>query len=124
MEVKMDTYVMTEAERQLANIIWDEEPLKSRALVEICNQKLDWKKSTTYTVLKKLCENHLFRNDDSVVTSIVGREEYKRKIGENYLNRNYNGSLPSFVAAFADSGRLSREDIEELSQLIEKYREV
>lgn len=119
----MDTYVMTEAERQLADIIWDAEPLQSRTLVELCNQKLDWKKSTTYTVLKKLCENQLFQNVDSVVTSMVGREEYKRRIGENYLNHNYSGSLPSFVAAFADSGRLSKEDIEELSQLIEKYRE-
>ncbi len=120
----MDTYIMTEAEQQLANIIWDAEPLKSRELVEICNKKLDWKKSTTYTVLKKLCEKLLFQNMDSVVSSIVGRDEYKCRIGENYLNHNYNGSLPGFVAAFADNGRLSREDIEELSQLIEKYKEV
>ena len=119
----MFVYLMTEAEQQLAEIIWEHEPLSSGELVKLAAEKLNWKKSTTYTVLRKLCENEIFQNRDSIVTSILNREEYTRRKGERYLEENYNGSLPKFVAAFMSKKKLSRKEIEELSKMIEEYQE-
>lgn len=119
----MIVYVMTEAEMQLAQIIWENEPLSSGELVRLASERLNWKKSTTYTVLRKICENGIFQNEKSVVTSRMSQEEYARRKGENYLEENYNGSLPGFVAAFLKKKKLSRKEIEELAQMIEEYRE-
>lgn len=119
----MFVYLMTEAEQQLAKIIWEHEPLSSGELVKLASEKLNWKKSTTYTVLRKLCDHEIFLNRDSIVTSILNREEYTRRKGERYLEENYNGSLPKFVAAFMSKKKLSRKEIEELSKMIEEYQE-
>ena len=119
----MIIYVMTEAEMQLAQIIWEQEPVGSGHLVKLAAERLNWKKSTTYTVLKKICDNGIFQNQDAVVTSLVNREEYARRKGERYLEENYNGSLPGFVAAFLKKRKLSRTEIEELAQMIEAYKE-
>ena len=116
-------YIMTEAEMQLAQIIWEQEPVGSGQLVKLAAERLNWKKSTTYTVLKKICENGIFQNQDAVVTSLMNREEYARRKGERYLDENYNGSLPEFVAAFLKKKKLSRKEIEELAQMIEEYQE-
>lgn len=116
-------YVMTEAEMQLAEIIWEREPVGSGALVKLAAERLNWKKSTTYTVLRKICENDIFQNENAVVTAKMSREEYARRKGELYLEENYNGSLPGFVAAFLKKKKLSRQEIEELSRMIEEYRE-
>ncbi len=119
----MVVYVMTEAESLLADIIWENEPVVSGELVKLAMQKLEWKKSTTYTVLRKICENEIFVNTDAVVTSLMSKEEYTRRKGERYLEENYNGSLPGFVAAFLKKQKLSKKEIEELAQLIEDYKE-
>ncbi|MGN0335534.1 MAG: BlaI/MecI/CopY family transcriptional regulator [Lachnospiraceae bacterium] len=119
----MVVYLMTEAEQQLAQIIWDNEPLGSGHLVKLAAEQLNWKKSTTYTVLRKLCDNEIFQNKESTVTSLLNREEYARRKGERYLEENYNGSLPKFVAAFMSKKKLSRKEIEELSKMIEEYQE-
>ena len=119
----MIIYLMTEAEMQLANLIWKHEPVGSGQLVKLAAEHLNWKKSTTYTVLKKICENGIFQNQDAVVTSLMNREEYARRKGERYLEENYNGSLPGFVAAFLKKKKLSRREIEELAQMIEEYQE-
>lgn len=119
----MIVYIMTEAETQLAEIIWEKEPIGSGQLVKEAAKRLNWKKSTTYTVLRKICENGIFRNEQAVVTSLMSREEYARRKGERYLDENYNGSLPGFVAAFLKKKKLSRQEIEELSQMIEEYKE-
>lgn len=119
----MVVYLMTEAEMQLADIIWENEPVTSGELVRIAQMRLNWKKSTTYTVLRKICTNGIFQNENTVVTSRMGREEYVRMKGERYLAENYNGSLPGFVAAFLKKKKLSRNEIEELAQLIGEYRE-
>ncbi len=119
----MVIYVMTEAEMQLAQIIWEKEPLPSGELVKLAAERLNWKKSTTYTVLRKICENDIFQNKDAIVTSLMSSEEYARQKGERYLAENYNGSLPGFVAAFLKRKKLSKKEIEELSQLIEEYKE-
>lgn len=119
----MVTYVMTEAEMQLANIIWENEPVGSGELVKIAQKRLEWKKSTTYTVLRKICGNGIFQNENAVVSSKISKEEYARRKGERYLEENYNGSLPGFVAAFLKRKRLSRREVEELARMIEEYRE-
>lgn len=119
----MVVYVMTEAEMQLARIIWEQEPIKSGKLVELAHERLNWKKSTTYTVLRKICENGIFQNRETVVTSLMSREEYTRMKGEQYLEENYGGSLPGFVAAFLKKRKLSKKEIEELAQMIEEYKE-
>lgn len=119
----MIVYIMTEAESQLAEIIWEREPIGSGELVKAAAERLNWKKSTTYTVLRKICGNGIFQNEHSVVTSLMSREEYARRKGERYLDENYNGSLPGFVAAFLKKKKLSRQEIEELSRMIEEYKE-
>lgn len=120
----MIIYIMTEAEQQLAQIIWENEPLGSGELVKLASEQLNWKKSTTYTVLRKLCENGIFQNNDSIVTSLLNQDEYIRRKGEMYLEENYNGSLPKFVAAFMNKKKLGRAEIEELSRMIEEYKEL
>ena len=119
----MVIYVMTEAEMQLADLIWEREPIGSGELVKVAKEKLNWKKSTTYTVLRKICVNEIFQNQNTVVTSLISREEYARRKGERYLAENYNGSLPGFVAAFLKRKKLSKKEIEELTQMIEEYKE-
>ena len=119
----MITYIMTEAESLLADLIWENEPLASGELVKLAAERLNWKKSTTYTVLRKLCENEIFQNKDSSVTALISKEEYIRRKGERYLEEHYAGSLPSFVAAFFKKQKLSKKEIEELKQLIEEYGE-
>lgn len=123
MEVKMVVYIMTEAEMQLAEIIWEKGPLSSGELVKLAAERLNWKKSTTYTVLRKICENDIFQNVETIVSAKMSKEEYAGRKGERYLAENYNGSLPGFVAAFLKRKKLSKRDIEELSKLIEEYKE-
>lgn len=118
----MLVYIMTEAETQLANLIWDNEPIPSGALVKEAAGELGWKKSTTYTVLRKICENGIFQNEDTIVTAQMSREEYTRRKGESYLEENYGGSLPKFVAAFLEKKKLGRKEIEELAKLIDEYK--
>lgn len=117
-------YVMTEAESQLADLIWEAEPVGSGKLVRLAAERLNWKKSTTYTVLRKICENGIFRNENAVVNSRMSKEEYARRKGELYLEENYNGSLPGFVAAFLKTRKLSKREIEELAQMIEEYQDM
>jgi len=119
----MFIYFMTEAEAQLAGLIWEYGPIGSGELVKLALRELGWKKSTTYTVLRKLCENGIFRNEKAVVSACMSREEYVRRKGERYLDENYGGSLPDFVAAFLKRKKLRRDEIEELAQMIEEYRE-
>lgn len=119
----MVVYLMTDAEMQLAEIIWDNEPLPSGELVKLAAGKLGWKKSTTYTVLRKICENEIFQNKNSLVSALMAREEYVRLKGERYLEENYGGSLPGFVAAFLQKKKLSKKEVEEMAKMIEDYRE-
>jgi len=116
-------YQMTEAELKFAELIWEEEPIGSGELVKRCQQKYGWKKSTTYTFLKKLCEQQLFLNEHAIVTSLVDREEYLQKQGELFVEKTFEGSLPKMIAAFIERKRLSRAQIEEIERMIEDYKE-
>ncbi len=105
-------------ETRFAEIIWKKEPLSSRQLVELCDEELCWKKSTTYTVLKKLCERGLFQNEKGIVTSLVSREDYFAMQSEDFVNETFQGSLPAFLAAFTSRNKLSEQEIEELQRVI------
>ena len=108
-------------ESQFAEIIWNNEPLSSRELVEICKKELNWKKSTTYTVLRKLCERDIFKNDNGIVSSKISKEDYFAYQSEDFVNETFNGSLPAFIAAFTKRKNLSRKEIDEIKKMIDSY---
>ncbi len=111
-------------ETQFADIIWENEPLSSGELVKLCEAKLEWKKSTTYTVLKKLCEKGIFKNEKGTVTSIISKQELQGMQSEQFVSETFEGSLPAFIAAFASSKQLSKEEIKEIRDLMDKLGEV
>ena len=118
----MAEYRLGEVEMKFADIIWENEPIASGELVKLSEQKLNWKKSTTYTILKRLCEREIFQNADGVVSSLISKEQFQLKKSEEFLNENYGGSLPSFVAAFTSKKKLSSEEIDSLRKIIEESR--
>ena len=119
----MREYKLAEGEARFAELIWQKEPITSPELVKLCEKEFQWKKSTTYTVLRKICSNGIFRNEHAVVVSCMSRDEYARQKGERYLAENYNDPRPGFVAAFLKRRKLNKAEIEELAQMIEEYRE-
>lgn len=106
-------------EAKFAEIIWQNEPLSSRELVALCEEKLSWKKSTTYTVLKKLCDRGIFQNLDGKVTSLISQGEFASLQSEKFVDETFDGSLPAFIAAFTARKSLSKEEIEEIRKMIE-----
>ena len=110
-------------EARFAQIIWDNEPLSSGKLVELCEQELQWKKSTTYTVLKKLCERGLFANENSTVTSKISKDEFYAIQSEQFVADTFEGSLPAFLAAFTKRQALSAEEIAEIRRMIDHCEE-
>ncbi len=115
----MAEYTMGEMEMRFARIIWEREPVSSGELVEIARDKLGWKKSTTYTVLRRLCERGIFRNEKSVVTSVLSEQDFMARQSEEMVAAGFGGSLPAFVAAFAMRRKLSAEDKKELIRIVE-----
>lgn len=111
-----------EIESRFAEIIWDNEPLSSRRLAEMALTELNWKKSTTYTILKRLCDRGLFQNKDGTVTSLVSREEFHALQSEKFINETFSGSLPAFLAAFGSRNKLSQSEIDQLVGIIENMR--
>ena len=109
-------------ESKFADIIWENEPLSSRKLVQFCEEQLEWKKSTTYTVLKKLCDRGIFRNENGIVSSRISRDEFITGQGEQFIRDSYEGSLPAFIAAFMSQNKLSKEEIDEIQGMIDSYR--
>lgn len=119
----MDPLKLCESEYHFASIVWKNEPLGSGELVKLCEQELGWKKSTTYTVLKKLCERGILKNENAVVTSLVRQEQVQKFESEQFLNRTFGGSLPQFITAFMNNKKLSRQQADELKKLIDSYKE-
>lgn len=109
-------------EYRFAQIIWQHEPLSSGGLVILAKTELGWKKSTTYTVLKKLCDKGIIKNDHSMVTSIIKQEEMEYQESKAFVERTFDGSLPRFLAAFMQKETLNDEQAEELKALIDQYR--
>lgn len=118
----MAEYRLGEVESRFADIIWKEEPLKSGELAQLAEKALSWKRTTTYTVLKRLCNRGLFQNRDGQVTSLVSREEFYARQSEQFVEDTFQGSLPAFLAAFGSRKRLSDEEIDQLQKLIDAMR--
>lgn len=119
----MTQYKLGEVETAFANLIWDNEPLSSSRLVELCGEKLSWKKSTTYTVLRRLCQKGVFQNEGGVVTARMSREEFAARQSREFVEQAFDGSLPKFLTAFASRKRLSADEIDQLQRLIDESRE-
>ncbi|MBQ9765683.1 MAG: BlaI/MecI/CopY family transcriptional regulator [Lachnospiraceae bacterium] len=107
-----------ESEYRFLSILWENEPIASPRLVELCDEKLGWKKSTTYTVIKKLSEKGIVKNENTIVTSLVTKEEVDRQESEELLQRSSKGNVPAFLAAFLKDRKLSREDVERIKEII------
>lgn len=118
----MNEYKLADMEARFADIIWRSEPIPSPELVRRCEKELHWKKSTTYTVLKKLCDKGIFRNEDAVVTARVGREEFYGQQSRKYVEETF-GSLPRFLTAFFQGKKLSQKEAEELRSYIDRFEE-
>ncbi|MBT9775302.1 BlaI/MecI/CopY family transcriptional regulator [Clostridium sp. MCC353] len=115
----MEECKLFESEYRFMDLVWDMEPVKSTELAKACYGELGWKKSTCYTVLKKLSDRGFIKNEQAVVTSLIGREEVQKYESEAVVKKNFNGSLPAFLTAFLKDRELSREEAEEIRKMIE-----
>ena len=120
----MDDKKLGLVESKFADIIWSHEPLHSRDLVKLCEAELNWKKPTTYTVLRRLCERGIFQNEGGTVRSLISREEFYALQSERFVEENFSGDLPSFLAAFTRRRSLSADEIAEIRKMIDSYGEV
>lgn len=116
-ELKLGT-----VESKFADIIWENEPISSGQLVKLCGQQLDWKKSTTYTMLKRLCERGLFQNEKGMVSALMTKEEFGAAQSEKIIEESFDGSLPAFIAAFTSRKKLSPDDVNKIQKMIDSYR--
>ena len=118
----MAEYKLGEIETIFADIIWDNEPVSSRRLTELAEERLNWKRTTTYTILKRLCDRGLFQNEGGKVTSLVSREEFYARQSEMFVEETFKGSLPAFLAAFGSRKKLSDAEIDKLQSIIDSMR--
>ena len=109
------------AEARFADMIWEREPVSSGELAKVAAEAFGWKKTTSFTVLKRLCDRGLFQNDGGTVTSLMSREEYYTQHSHQYVQETFGGSLPAFLTAFI-SRKLTEQEMDELQQLIDKMR--
>lgn len=114
-------YKLGVVESRFADIVWSRAPLAASELVKLCAEELHWKRTTTYTVLKKLSEYGLFRLEKGLVTALVSREDYYAAQSERFVAESFNGSLPAFIAAFTRKKALSQEDVDEIRRMIDAY---
>lgn len=119
----MKEYRLADMEKRFAELIWAKEPIPSGELVKLCEEELNWKKSTTYTMLKRLCKKSIFQNQNGIVTSLVGKDEFAGLQGRQFIENTFGGSLPKFLAAFTSVDKLSKSDIDQIQELIDRYKE-
>ncbi|MCI6957973.1 MAG: BlaI/MecI/CopY family transcriptional regulator [Candidatus Faecousia sp.] len=119
----MDDMKLGVVESRFADIIWRNEPLPSRELVALCQAELNWKKPTTYTVLRKLCERGIFQNVNGMVSSVISREDFCAMQSERFIEETFQGSLPAFLAAFASRKPLSEQETAEIRRMIDSWEE-
>lgn len=120
----MNDYQMGAVEARFADIIWKREPISSTELCKISLEVLSWKKSTTYTVLKRLCEKGIFKNENGMVSSVISKEEFFSAQSTRFVEENFGGSLPAFLAAFTAGKSLNAEEIAQLRRLVAEQEEV
>ncbi len=119
----MNDYQMGAVESKFADIIWENEPVSSTELVKRSEEMFKWKKSTTYTVLKRLCEKGIFQNNKGTVTSLVSKQEFYSVQSEKFVEETFNGSLPAFLAAFTARKNLTPDEVAQLRRMVEEYEE-
>lgn len=118
----MIEFRMGTAEAKFADIIWENEPIASGELAKLGNKEFEWKKTTSFTVLKRLCERGIFQNQNGMVTSLISRDEFYSKHSEKYVEETFGGSLPAFLAAFSAGKKISEKEVEELQKIIDSMR--
>lgn len=118
----MDTPKVFESEYRFCLILWESEPIKSSALVELCKERLGWKPTTTYTVIKRLAERGVLKNENTVVSSLVSKDEVQAAELDEMVEKTFEGSLPAFVAAFTKHRKISDSEIDALQKMIDAYR--
>lgn len=119
----MENKRLCESDYRFLRVIWDNEPLSSAKLVSLCAEQLGWKKSTTYTMLKKLCEKGMAKNEDATVTALVPRDAVQAAESEKFVEETFSGSLPGFLVAFLGGKTISAAEAEALKTLIDEHRE-
>ena len=118
----MEVPKIFESEYRFCLILWENEPVNSTKLVALCKEQLGWSKATTYTVIRRLAERGVLKNENATVTSLVSKEQVQEAGLEEFVDRSFEGSLPSFIAAFSRSKRLTEEEIAQLQALIDNYK--
>ncbi len=113
---------LTNADHRLLSVVWDAEPIASPELCKLAEAQLGWKRTTTYTVLKRLCEKGLLKNENTIVTSAVNREDVQKAESRQVLERSFEGSLPKFIAAFLGGEKLTPEEAEEIKKMLDTNR--
>lgn len=116
----MEQYKFFDAEYKFLNILWENEPINSTELSRICIQKIGWKKSTAFNMIKALCEREIIQNKNAIVTSLVKREQVQKYESEMIVDKKFNGSLPIFLTAFFEEKKITQEEAEELKRIIEE----
>ena len=119
----MDAPKIFESEYRFCLILWDNEPVSSGKLVELCKEHLGWSKATTYTVIRRLSERGVVKNENTVVTALISKEEAQASRLDERVEETFEGSMPAFIAAFSKSKKLSRQEVEQLQALIDSYGE-
>ncbi len=120
--MEMEEYKLFDAEYRFLDIVWDKEPVNSTELSLICLERLGWKKSTTYNMIRKLSERGFVKNENATVSAVIKREQVAKYEGEAVAEKYFGGSLPAFIAAFLDGKRISDEEAEELKRMIDKAK--
>jgi len=119
----MEDYKLGVMETRFANLIWEHAPVLSGELVKLCEKEFDWKKSTTYTMLRRLCDKGIFQNISGVVSSLLSKNELQALQSERFIQESFNGSLPKFLAAFSLRSKLSDSEIDALQNIIDQHKE-
>lgn len=118
----METPKIYDSEYRFCRILWEHEPVKSKELVRLCQEALGWKPTTTYTVIKRLSERGVLKNENTVVTSLVSKDQVQTAQLDELVEKTFEGSLPAFVAAFTRHQKISRNEIDEIQAMIDRYR--
>lgn len=119
----METPKIFESEYRFCLILWEHEPVNSTRLVELCKAQLGWSKATTYTVIRRLSERGVLKNENTIVSSLVSREQAEEAQVEELVDKTFQGNMPAFIAAFSRSKKLSRQEVDQLKALIDSYEE-
>ena len=118
----MEIYKLGEMEKRLADLIWANAPMTSKKLTELCADAFGWKRTTTYTMLKRLCDRGIFANENGTIIVLMSKEDFTLAQSQNFINETFDGSLPMFLTLFSKNKTMKKEDIDRLQQLIDSYR--